>query len=48
MREVLETISDYPNETLGLMVFITIIVWMICGMVETIFNERKGGGGDDI
>lgn len=34
MREILEAMHDYPNETLGLFFFLIVIVWLLSGVFK--------------
>lgn len=34
MRDILEAMHDYPDEALGLCVFLIVIVWMLSGMFD--------------
>lgn len=34
MRDILEAMHDYPDEALGLLFFLIVIVWLLSGIFE--------------
>ena len=34
MRDILEAMHDYPDEALGLSLFLIVIVWLLSGIFE--------------